>query len=346
MKTLLSLLLLVFLFSQAIFADSEGAPSSYTVVTADRKHIFVDLVPSDAAAGLVESGVTYHQSGMYLNDGSTTPLWTVDWYGRIYLPNGGEYVIRRGGWARYSGSYREEALTFIAHGEVLKTYAARDLVDFPWLLPHTVSHYVWEDNCFNQGYEDDVVLKAYGTEFPNNAAARFTADGKQVVVASALGDRLSFDLASGNVISASHPSRYVSLGIFSLLFFAYLIFRYRSSAGAAQTGIIREANLLFGIAFTLAILIVPAISVRAVQSATDCTNYLPSLVEYLHISLFLLPAWVAGHFGAGVGEPFTLFIHSSGVLLPVSLAWVSSVLLFSFVDRICVYIFSRSRTRS
>ena len=34
-------------------------------------------------------------SGMYRNDGSTTPLWTVDWYAyEVDVPNGGEHVVR------------------------------------------------------------------------------------------------------------------------------------------------------------------------------------------------------------------------------------------------------------
>lgn len=340
MKILLYLVLSLFA-CQTVIADSEGGPFSYTVISADRQHIFVNLVPFDAAAGFVERGVTYHQSGMYVNDGSTDPLWTVDWNARVYLPNGGRYVVRRGTWARFSGTYTEEALSFFDRGDLLKAYSARDLAAFPWLLPHSVSHYKWEDNCFNSA-ERDVVVKLGGYEYPNNESVSFAADETLMVAATSLGDRLTFDLTTGNIISVSHPARTLTTAILALMLLAYFVYRYRSSTYARQAGILRPINLWIGLVLTVSAILVPAVAVRYTgQAAWDCSNYLPTLSQHLHITFFLFPAWLAGMLGVAVGPSVTLQPNSWAILIPCGVAWASFWLLFSFLDGCVVAIMSR-----
>src|SRR5690348_4563734 len=108
-------------FAFEAFADQEGGGFPYKVFTSDRKHVFVMLNRHDRTEPPFKDG-HYSSSGMYLNDGSNVPLWSVDWGAGVYLPNGGEYVVRRGAWARYSGSYKEEAFTFFYRNELLETF--------------------------------------------------------------------------------------------------------------------------------------------------------------------------------------------------------------------------------
>src|SRR4051794_40464122 len=86
-----TLVVLITVLSIPAFADSPAPPTSYKKLTPDQKYVFVMLSPfaPDREAGrLIEpyaSDVrtireTYPNSGLYPNDGSTTPLWTVDWY--------------------------------------------------------------------------------------------------------------------------------------------------------------------------------------------------------------------------------------------------------------------------
>ena len=88
MKALLCLVLLIS-FGQVVLADQEGVSPSYTAVTPDKKHIFV-MLSGGFRYGLTDrQNELYPASGMYLNDGSSFPLWTVDWTAGVYLPNGG-----------------------------------------------------------------------------------------------------------------------------------------------------------------------------------------------------------------------------------------------------------------
>src|SRR5688572_14539739 len=75
----------------AALADSPARPSSYTAISPNEKYLFVMIAPMKAedeaadwidekAAEILAIRKKYTQSGLYLNDGSTKPLWTVDWY--------------------------------------------------------------------------------------------------------------------------------------------------------------------------------------------------------------------------------------------------------------------------
>ena len=41
----------------------------------------------------------YSKSGMYRNDGTREPLWTVDWWAVVTVPGDGVHVIRQGPWS-------------------------------------------------------------------------------------------------------------------------------------------------------------------------------------------------------------------------------------------------------
>lgn len=147
--------------SPSVLADQVAIPFSYTVPTPDGRHVFVMLSsvygPDEGAAALEEEGTdayrkelamelqrvrkTYTQSGLYRNDGSSTPLWTVDWYGFEIEPlSDAVHLVKHGPWASGDGT---EALSFYANGVLLRSYAVRDLVALPGKMPHTVSHFDW-----------------------------------------------------------------------------------------------------------------------------------------------------------------------------------------------------------
>jgi len=84
---------------------------------------------------------TYPISGLYRNDGSTVPLWTVDWFAHQVEPlSDGIHIVRRGPWASSSLS---EAVSFFAEDELTRTYTVADLVGDPEGMPHSVSHFRW-----------------------------------------------------------------------------------------------------------------------------------------------------------------------------------------------------------
>lgn len=85
----------------------------------------------------------YRKSGMYSNDGSTKPLWTVDWYSHVVLvASDGIHLVRTGPWAS-KGS--DEAFTLFSNGKLIRSYKISDLVKSIEDLPHSVSHFMWDD---------------------------------------------------------------------------------------------------------------------------------------------------------------------------------------------------------
>jgi hypothetical protein len=120
---------------------------------------------------------TYPRSGMYRNDGSITPLWTVDWYAkRVDVASDGVHLVRHGPWASRT---TDEALTVFANGAALRGYRVNELVDLPFLLPHSVSHFDWVDT---EGFDD-----------ANMRYRVKTLDGNSFV----------FDVKSGQILSSS-----------------------------------------------------------------------------------------------------------------------------------------------
>ena len=83
MKKQFPILLFILLASIKGSADTEGVIQPYTLETADKKYIFVVLRSVDRQNTILGQSDKYPQSGLYLNDGSSNPLWTVDWPGLV-----------------------------------------------------------------------------------------------------------------------------------------------------------------------------------------------------------------------------------------------------------------------
>lgn len=133
---LLSLLILI-AASPFSLADSLAPPRPYVAQSADGRFIFVMSLPR----AMTWKNKIYSVSGLYRNDGSTEPLWTVDWYAfEVVVASDGSHVIRLGPWA---SAYDDEAFTFFSDGKEIKSYEIDDLVWNPRSLPRSVSHFSW-----------------------------------------------------------------------------------------------------------------------------------------------------------------------------------------------------------
>jgi hypothetical protein len=158
----LAIVLALFVRMPNANADKVARPRSYRQVTSDGKFVFVMLAPH----GFEENAVVrdpedirairerYKQSGLYRNDGSDTPIWTVDWYqheGAVELAPDNEHLIRTHASPSYdrtdppSSRYRRVVLSFFDRGKLLRSYRVDELIADPWLLPHSVSHFQWLD---------------------------------------------------------------------------------------------------------------------------------------------------------------------------------------------------------
>ncbi len=135
-------------------ADMPAPQYSYKIPTSDGQYLFVMISPSKGAdmsaasmwknlssSELQKIRNTYTRSGLYPNDGTSSPSWTIDWYAKGVQPlSDGIHLVRPGQWA---GSYTSEAVAFFANGKLTRSYAVSELVANPEDMPHTVSHFTW-----------------------------------------------------------------------------------------------------------------------------------------------------------------------------------------------------------
>jgi hypothetical protein len=153
-NVLLGILTLMLLaLPSTAFADSPAPPRDYSVVTESGEFVFVMLAREELSAynqvGFIrrdeELRQKYSQSGLYRNDGSSTPLWTVDWYSfSVEISSDGRHLAKFGPWAG-SGDYGELAIAFNEDAKEIASYRVDQLVTIPFypFLPHSKSHYEW-----------------------------------------------------------------------------------------------------------------------------------------------------------------------------------------------------------
>ena len=243
----------VVLGSAAAQADSEGRGGPYKLETADRRYVFVMARSCFQRGDVREEPIDgYTQSGLYRNDGSKTPIWTVDWCGGVWLPSDGIHLVRSGGWASFYGG---EAFSFFSRGELLHTYAVRDLVDFPWLLPHSVSHFTWLRSIEADGGASVYPLGGSRRERLAVAGPTPRRHADHVRVETLHGDRYVFALETGTIVSSHRPLRHVARGfgvVIALAWVAYVVVASRRRprlSGARAVSVIR-GSLIAGWAFT------------------------------------------------------------------------------------------------
>jgi hypothetical protein len=91
------------------------------------------------AAGIRTIRSKYAQSGLYPNDGSTTPIWTVDWYAGVELLSDGVHLVRGG--SLWAGPSEKEAVAFFASGKLLRSFTIGEL--YSPLISSSDSRITW-----------------------------------------------------------------------------------------------------------------------------------------------------------------------------------------------------------
>ena len=144
-------------------ASLSGPPPSFVVPARDGKHILVMLsfMPIAKDTGnlcklpngkKVKLRDAFPSSGLY-KLGSTTPIWTVDWYaesGYVIVSENGRYVVRinRFGGGGYGEGVRLRwGIRFYDAGVELRSYGVGELVDYPSLMAFSTYdwHQLWID---------------------------------------------------------------------------------------------------------------------------------------------------------------------------------------------------------
>jgi hypothetical protein len=173
---------------QKSYADKPAPPSTYKVLSADEKFVFVMIAPEPLADELgrynddhkkVVKAIrdVYAKSGLYKNDGSKDPLWTVDWYAHgVSVASDGVHLVRFGPWPSMEeqgknrkitkGDLAQKAFTVYAKGKEIHSFAIGDLVDDATKLPMTASHFTWhKDSRIDDGKGQFAVTTLDGNRF-------------------------------------------------------------------------------------------------------------------------------------------------------------------------------------
>ena len=145
--------------------DSPAPPSTYTEVSANGKFIFV-MLPRESMTEELKRYNEKHQkvvkdireryskSGMYRNDGSNQPLWTVDpldWWAGVKITDDGLQAIGQGHWSNLSHQMsnathedlKQIAFSIYGNGKLIRSFMINELVDNPKLMRASVSHFEW-----------------------------------------------------------------------------------------------------------------------------------------------------------------------------------------------------------
>lgn len=183
-------------------ADKKGPPTTRKVVTSNGKFVFVMLAPQPLEEELKRYGAekskeevktireTYPKSGMYKNDGSNEPLWTVDWHAPVTVLPDGIHLIRHGQptleQARNKapvgerevteGDLKQEAISIFAKGKLVREFKVADFVDDRKAMRKTVTMLLWAKE--RKVYEESLKMEVV------------TNDGNRVLI----------DIAEGKII--------------------------------------------------------------------------------------------------------------------------------------------------
>jgi hypothetical protein len=334
-------------FQLSVFAQhpDSGWIHSYTAETSDKKYIFVMRRKGGDDYLL---GDKYPQSGMYLNDGSMEPLWTVDWKQRVFLPDDGKHVVRLGR-LHYSASYREEVFAFFAEGNVLKTYQTRDLIDFPYLLPHSSAGYgiIYSPQDPNSTH-DGVRMKVDNyNHYPLNSGAVIDNENQTLAIETCHGDKYLFDFTTGDIISAQRPSRNLALTLFGVLIAAYAVYLFFAARAELGETFSSLATCAAGLLITFFLFLIPIISIFPYK--TQCDYHLPDYPDFWTcclLSVSMLPRYLLT--SLNLISPPTQDIPIVGfeaIVFWTALFWFPCFVFFSYLSKFIIS-FLKSKRRA
>lgn len=156
--------LLILFAASASYGKGIFSPYTYTAASSNNKYVFVMIAPvgeeRNATEQMQKIRAKYPKSGMYLNDGSVKPLWTVDWYSfGVFVASDGIHLVRQGSMA---SSLEDEAFTFFAGNKELRSYKVRDVAHKGVI--QMASHLIWQSNIKLDDKEKTLSVTTLGEE--------------------------------------------------------------------------------------------------------------------------------------------------------------------------------------
>ena len=161
------------------YADTPAPMSPYKRVSRSGEFVFVMLDGPWPGPRITDPWDGYPRSGLYRNDGSRNPLWTVDWYAyNVDVASDGVHLVRQGDLAMDMYGL---AAGFYANGEPTRLYRIIEVVADESKIGRSVTFLHWKlDGRYNES-RTEYVLR--------------TRDGKVTV----------FDVTTGAIVSQTRP---------------------------------------------------------------------------------------------------------------------------------------------
>lgn len=129
--------------SSSLLAFSPLPEEPYNIQVGD-KYIFIMTSNDTTEPYLSSAGKEYKFRGLYYNDGSVTPVWTISFYSfdrSIYISDDGVYLVYKSHrWVGYN-AYTESMIEFYKNGKLIKKYTVYDLIDSKDKTPYGMSWY-------------------------------------------------------------------------------------------------------------------------------------------------------------------------------------------------------------
>lgn len=258
MKRLLFTILGFLFLTEPAFASYGVSADGYTIETENKRFILVlHWRKPDGTLVKMKGLEKYPANGLYRNDGSTEPLWTVDWCNIAMPLNDGRHAIRfgRGGNGPQTG-YVNESFAFLCDGKVLKSYSVQDFIEFPTLLPHSVcpGFAVWMADSPSREFR--FALSGNQT-FSMNVPAP-DENAHTLPINTLHGDRFIFDYTTGEIVSERRPLRWAfrTLLVSFLLFYGWRLRRRLTGARKPLTLRKLAGILAFGAGGTLGMVLI------------------------------------------------------------------------------------------
>lgn len=209
MKHVFALLLFSFVLPDRALGYKPGSPRTFQRLSTDGRFVFVMVSPipvdeemkpwnAETGAELRTTREKWPISGMYRNDGSNAPLWTVDWYAyHVDVPQGGEHVVR------YAHRFesRDFAIQFYRNGELTASYRVDELSQFI----RAGEYYEWLAESYLNEADGTLSIKTTTYEW------------------------YTFDVRTGETTSRFRPVVYAIRGliVIGVLLPAWLLWRWR-----------------------------------------------------------------------------------------------------------------------
>ena len=188
-----ALLALTIFFGPGLHRTMAALPAcdSWQTVSGDKNFVLVMIsakpAHEDGEVGSPERAIRmkYPQSGLYRNDGSITPLWTLPYWSywseqrEVYIAPDGRHVIFANNWN--SGFDLEGMATFYDQDGQLGRYTVPELTSCLYL------------KCLLRG------------GYPRRTSSVFDPDSLRYSVSTHHGERYVFDAGTGRLIEHSSP---------------------------------------------------------------------------------------------------------------------------------------------